>query len=202
MRKNYSPVNEQEIIIRRRLNRGETYSFTVLSKDWNYQRFTVTKDARANLSYILNNLLDRITIWEQGIESSIIDTVRKWESCRIYSILLAKGANTIYFTSEAGLFQVDLFDHNRRLIISKDSCKREFFLDVDAHYDGSYTLSVYPSLPVKLGAYVVISAKGRRIFPYYNKILLLLLSGAVIFIIFWIKSLIIPKKFSGRIRQK
>ena len=58
MRKNYSLVIEEEIIIRRRLNRGETYSFTVLSKDWNYQKFTVTKDARANLSYILNNFGD------------------------------------------------------------------------------------------------------------------------------------------------
>lgn len=58
MRKNYSPVIEEEIIIRRRLNRGETYSFTVLSKDWNYQSFTVTKERRANLNYILDNFGD------------------------------------------------------------------------------------------------------------------------------------------------
>ena len=58
MRKNFSPLSEDTITIKRRLNRGETYFFTVLSKDWNYQRFTVTKDARANLSYILNTFGD------------------------------------------------------------------------------------------------------------------------------------------------
>ncbi|MDY6935333.1 MAG: hypothetical protein SVZ03_14055 [Spirochaetota bacterium] len=157
---------------------------------------------RISYRHILSNLIDIADKWEQDVSSSIVDSVRGWESSRTYRIYLSRGKNTIYFDSRAGLFQVDLFDMDDRLIISLDPSEGEFYLNIDAELEGYHILKVYPSTKIESGAYGILSARGSRFLPYYQKGLLALLVCVVIFIIYRIEKMVAPRKFHGRIRQK
>ena len=156
---------------------------------------------RISFIHLLNEISEKATTWEQQINSKIIDSILEWEKCRSYYIFLSKGMNTIFFTLEKGLFQIDLFDRKNNLIISKDSNKKNFFLNVNSDSDDYYNLKIYPSFNDGTGAYAVISAKGPRIIPHYTKILYSGISGITLLILFWLKKLIGPKKYSGRIRR-
>ncbi len=152
--------------------------------------------------FLLDILVDEAHFWDQEIRNTIIDSIRGWERCRIYPIPITIGMTTIYFTSEKGFFQIDLFDKDNNLITSRDIREKNFSIDINSDIDDYFILRVYPSIPRKHGAYSIVIAQGLRIFPYYKKVLLVLLFGAIVLMIYWIKGIVGPRKFSGKIRRK
>ncbi|MCU0822101.1 MAG: hypothetical protein MUC95_06470 [Spirochaetes bacterium] len=153
---------------------------------------------RVCYKYLLDAVIDESAKWDQQVESTIIDSVREWEVCRLYPVPLVKGNNTIYFTADKGLFQIDLSDDDDNLIISIDKREKDFSFNVDCESDGYYILSVYPAYPRSSGVYSIALSKGIRIIPYYKKILFILLAGLIIFIIFMIRKILGIRRFSGR----
>ncbi len=160
---------------------------------------------RLTYRYLLDTLEDKAFKWEQKIQNSIVDSIRKWERYRIYAFALPKGENTIYLTSKNGLFQLDLYDKDNHLIISKDNRQRDFSIDIKSYKDDYYILKVYSSLPGNSEAYSIVTAHGIRIFPYYIKISLGLLLLLLPFVLKKKKKIMGPKRIScrySRLRQK
>ena len=90
---------------------------------------------------------------------------------------------------------------NENLILSRDSSERDFHINIDAEFDSSYLLRLYPSSPREKGAYAILSAEGIRILPYFNKGLLVFAIVIIILIIIWISRMIGPRKYAGRARK-
>ena len=104
------------------------------------QRYISYRLAYDNL---LDSLLKKISFWEQEINSSIIDSIREWEHCRAYKLKLAQGKNTIYFITDKATFQLDVFDKDYKLIVSKDSRETEFFIDIHSNFDQYLIIKIY-----------------------------------------------------------
>ncbi len=155
---------------------------------------------RLAYKYLLNSLVSKILAWEQDAGFTIIDSVREWEVNRSYIVPLKKGNNTIYFISDKGYFQIDIYDMDNNLVLSQDARKTEFFIEVMSDLSQDYTLKVFPENNGIPGVYSIVSANGPRIFPYYKKAIYILIILAVIIALYWLNKTFGPKKFSGRRR--
>ncbi|MDY6969134.1 MAG: hypothetical protein SVR08_10855 [Spirochaetota bacterium] len=156
---------------------------------------------RISYKYLLDRIVHKAWKWEQKPDTAIVDSIQKWEKIRSYYLHLATGENTIYITSDMGLFQVDIYDMNENLILSRDSSERDFHINIDVEFDSSYLLRLYPSSPREKGAYAILSAEGLRILPHFNKGLLVFTIVIIILIIIWISRMIGPRKYAGRARK-
>lgn len=155
---------------------------------------------RIAYNHLLENLLDKISAWEQFASSTVIDSVREWENYRSYIIPVIKGHNTLYFLADKGPFQLDILNKEKELIISMDSRSNEFHIDLQSDSNNYYVIKIYPGKPLSLGTYVIASASGRRIFPYYKRILYFTVFFIILLIIYLLNRIFGPKKFSGRKR--
>ncbi|MFH0977268.1 MAG: hypothetical protein V1874_15925 [Spirochaetota bacterium] len=157
---------------------------------------------RLTYKFLLDQLIEKTIFWDQDINCSIIDSIREWEYHRSYFVPVNKGNNTIYFVSNKGPFQIDVFDNEKQLIISNDLNSSEFHMNIKSDEYQLLNLKIYPSNPKLHGVYSIVSAEGIRFIPYCRIIMYFLLSIAIIMAVYWINKTIGIKKFSGRIRQK
>ncbi len=149
--------------------------------------------------YLLDRQQDDIYRWEQRINGSIIDAVHTGESSRSYSVMIRKGANSISFLSEGGLFQVDLFDPQNGLLISSDHPGRSFTLEVRLPEDRRCTLRIYPSRGEYYAPYAITVASGTRFLPHVSKIIYLSAFIFALTIIILLVKLLNPKRTPGRL---
>ncbi len=152
--------------------------------------------------FLAEKLIGKASFWNQRINCTIIDSIREWENYRSYIIPAEKGNNTIYFLSEKGPFQINVFDKDNRLIISRDSRGTEFSLNIKSESFQYLILKIFPAGPKMLGAYSVVSASGIRLIPYYKNASYTLLIIAALASLYWLNKTFGFKKFSGRFRQK
>ncbi len=153
---------------------------------------------RVSYKYLGDIIADEASKWDQKVRTTIIDSVREWEVCRVYPVPLAAGYNTVYFTSSKGLFQMDLYDKDDNIITSRDVRERDFSIDINCYSEGYYLLKIYPSCPRAGGVYSAAISQGIRFIPHYKKILYLMLAGLIIFIIYMIRKILGIRRFSGR----
>ncbi|MBN2039225.1 MAG: hypothetical protein JW864_04230 [Spirochaetes bacterium] len=158
-------------------------------------RFIIYRTAFNNLR---EKLLDEISAWEQQVISTVVDSVREWETYRSYIIPVVEGHNTLYFYADKGPFQLDIMDKDKNLLVSLDSRNNEFHIDLQSNSDNYYIAKVYPGNPDLYGNYAIASASGKKIFPYYKKIIYFTVFFIILFIIYLINRIFGPKKFSGR----
>lgn len=186
------------VVTRMRSGSGELFytSYHGSRESEEFKRFLVYRVA---FRYLADLAVREAEKWEQEINNSVIDSIRSWEKFRIYPIQLYKGANSIHFISDEGFFQVDLYDREYNLVVSSDLRRKQFSVDVDFEDDDYFILKVYPANPRSCGAYSVVTASGKRIIPYYNKIIYGLIFIFFVLIIYIFKRLLGYRKFSGRI---
>lgn len=157
---------------------------------------------RLAYKYLLDDLLEKMSHWEQDINCTIIDSIREWESFRSYLFPLKKGNNTIYFSAEKGPFQIDIFDKDKKIIVSKDSRDSKIELNIKSNSGQNILIKIFPANPKMLGVYSIISADGVRIIPYQKTILYFIIFIAIGLSLYWFNKTFGLKKFSGRIKQK
>ena len=171
----------------------------VLEKYAQLQRYIIY---RISYRFLLDILLNKAYLWEQDINCTIVDSIREWEKYRSYIIPFKKGENTIYFISDKGPFQIDIFNKEKNFIATKDSRDTAFHINIKSKSYEYCILKVYATKPRMLGVYSIVSANGKRILPYYKKSLYILLIIIIILSLYLILKTFGPKKFSGTIRQK
>ncbi|MBN2403915.1 MAG: hypothetical protein JXN64_16180 [Spirochaetes bacterium] len=174
-------------------------SYHKTSGDDEISRFIIY---RLCYKFLSDKLTGKASFWDQKINCNITDSIREWENFRSYIIPIDEGNNTIYFLSEKGPFKINIYDQDKKLILSRESRDTEYDMNIKS---GSYQyliLKVFPGNPKMLGAYSIVSANGIKIIPYYKKALYILLFIAVIVSLYWINKTFGLKKFSGKIRQK
>lgn len=157
---------------------------------------------RISYKYLLDNLFNLASKWEQNINCCIIDSIRPWERWRAYILPLSKGSNSVYFKANKGFYQIDILNRNLELIISADEREKDFNLTISSDSDNYYIIKVYQSLPELCGVYSIVSAQGMRIFPFYKKVFWLLFITSFLIFLYWFIKTFISRKFSGRLKQK
>ena len=175
------------------------YSSYHKKSDSDIERFIIY---RLVYKYLSDKLADKALFWDQQINCTIADSIRQWENYRSYIIPVDKGTNTIYFASEKGPFTINIFDKDKKLIISKDSRFKETNLVIKTNSYQYLIVKIYPGNPKLLGAYSIVSANGVRFIPYYKKALYTLLVIAIIASLFFINKIFGIKKFSGNFKRK
>ncbi len=146
-------------------------------------------------------MLNKISLWEQHLNGTVIDSIREWEYFRSYDIPLTEGNNSIYFETDYGPFQINIFDDNNDLIIEKDIIQPECVIDIRSDSDQIGTVKIFPGNPRSTGEFALASSGGYRVFPYYKKALIIFFSLTIIFLIILIFKNIVMKKFPGKIRR-
>jgi hypothetical protein len=157
---------------------------------------------RLSMKGLQSHHMKEIRKWNQSVRDEVFDSLLPGEPSRSYFVTLARGRNTIYFYAEKGVFQVDLFDRELNLVISRDAGGSVFSMDVRVAYDGDYTLSVYSTGDSYHNPYSVVAASGWRLIPYVTAgrviiVLVVLFAAAVLVTAFQIAH---PRKIGGRIR--
>ncbi len=158
---------------------------------------------RIALGGSLKHYAGEIAKWNQTVRSDTIDLLLPGEWARRHYVTLSRGKNTLYFYAPRGLFQVDLFDREMNLVISRDADAGAFAMDVKAEYDGEYILAVYTHGEHVYVPFSVVTASGWRLVPYVSALRVLaalaaLFVLAVIVTAFRISN---PKESGGRIRR-
>ncbi len=169
-----------------------SYYSTVFS---NFRRFNIFRIAGKKL---IDQIYSDIKKFEQNITGTIADSILSKEYFRIYYFDLQKGSNTIYFKSDKNYYQIDIFDQNMSLIKSADLFEREQRFDIESKKETICFVKIYPSTEKRCGMFAIVSARGARTFPYYNKIItaLLILTSTVLFIV--LIRLFKSKRYSGK----
>ena len=132
-----------------------------------------------------------------------IDALLPGEWSRTYLVKLARGKNTVYFYAEKGVFQVDLFDRDMNLVMSRDAAESAFTMDVRAVRDGEYRLAVFGTGDHFYTPYAVITASGWRLIPYVTvaRVVIALAALFVLAVAVTAFQMSQPKKIGGRIRR-
>lgn len=144
-----------------------------------------------------------VSKWNQTITTEILDTILPGENVRSHAVILQKGKNTIYFYAEKGLFQVDLYTKDMKLVLSKDTGSSIFSIDVNAADSGEYILSLYGSGDYSYTPFAVITAAGWRLIPYVTaaRVLFAFIAVFIVSVIITAYRLSHPKEIGGRIRR-
>lgn len=169
-----------------------SYHGTVYS---DFRRFNIYRIAGAHL---LNHLTYNSYKWEQETTGMVVDSLQKKETFRIYNFSLSQGNNTIYFLTESDPYQIDIYDSKMFMIFSIDSPEKEQIIDIESEKDDHCFVKIYPASHKRFGMYALISAKGRRLFPYYKRVLIGIFSAIGIVMLLLIVMIYEGKKYSGR----
>ncbi|MBP7582888.1 MAG: hypothetical protein KBA61_02560 [Spirochaetes bacterium] len=158
---------------------------------------------RLSMKWLLKRYDAEIRKWNQTVTGEVFDSLLPGEWARSYRLTLGRGRNTLYFYAEKGVFQVDLFDRDMNLVISRDAGGSDFTVGVRAPHDGEYTLAVYGSGNSYYNPYSVVSASGWRLIPYVTAARVMLILAAVFAVAVAVTAFQMshPKKIGGRIRR-
>jgi len=158
---------------------------------------------RVAMGRMLKHYTGEIAKWNQSVRSETIDTLLPGEWVRRHYVNLSRGRNTLYFYAPRGLFQVDLFDREMNLVISRDADAGAFTMDVKAGYDGEYTLAVYSLGEHLYVPYAVVTASGWRLIPYITAVRVIMALAALFVLAVIVTAIRIsnPKEIGGRIRR-
>ncbi len=162
-----------------------------------FRRFNIYRTAG---NIILKNTLKKAAPWEQEITGEIVDALHSHENTRTYRLLLRKGNNTIFFNGENNPFQTDIMDSGNSLIMSIKDNSTDRTIDLMSGKEEKVYIKVYPLGDKRYNQYCIITASGRRFFPYWYTTLLILigLSSVAVFIFLLITS--DRNKYAGRLR--
>jgi hypothetical protein len=135
--------------------------------------------------------------WEQTPLSSIVDKSLGGETARQYRLTVKNDGSYLYFKSESGLWQIDIFDGKGMFLYSKDSIRGDFHYFVPSRGSKEIIVKILPLDNAKYNVYTAATAGGFRIFPYYLRILI----GGIGFILlaFYLRFLK-QQRFRGRVR--
>ncbi|HEY1405603.1 MAG TPA: hypothetical protein VF857_03250 [Spirochaetota bacterium] len=142
-----------------------------------------------------NALSSYVKKWEQRIETTIVDRSLAGETARYYSMTVKNGRNDIYFRSDGGEWQIDLFDASGLLLYSFDGVDDDFHYGFKIRGDQQILVKIVPLSVEKFHVYSAITASGFRFFPYYLHALFGFI--ALILIGFYIRYLHI-ERFKGK----
>ncbi len=144
-----------------------------------------------------------INKWNQIITSELLDAILPGENARSHTVLLEKGKNTIYFYAKKGIFQVDLYTKDMKLVLSKDTGSNNFSIDVNAPHSGEYIISLYGSGDYSYTPFAVITAAGWRLIPYVTavRVIFAFIAVFIVSVIITAYRLSHPKEIGGRIRR-
>jgi hypothetical protein len=115
----------------------------------------------------LSSIAGYVKKWEQHIESMVIDRSLAGEASRYYSMKISKGSNDLYFHSDGGLWQIDIFDSTGNFLYSADNIGKDYRYAMEAATDGTVIIKVVPETVEKYHVYSVVTASGTRIVPYF-----------------------------------
>ena len=185
------------------MNRGDgELIYTSYHSDSTYDETMRFAVFRMSMKGLQSHHKKEIAKWNQSLRSDVFDSLLPGESSRSYYVTLARGRNTIYFYAEKGVFQVDLFDHDMNLVISRDAGESVFSIDVRAAYDGDYTLAVYGTGDSYHNPYSIVAASGWRLIPYVTagRVIIVLAVMFALAVLVTAIQIAHPRKIGGRIR--
>ncbi len=158
---------------------------------------------RTTMKPLLSHARAEISKWNQSMKSETLDALFPGEWSRSYYVSLEKGRNSVYFYSEKGGFQVDLYDRDMNLVISRDAGSGVFRMDVRAEYAGDHTLSVFGQGDLFHNPYAVVTASGRRLIPYVTavRVIIVLIALFAVAVIITVIQMSHSGKVGGRIRR-
>ncbi|MGL4370729.1 MAG: hypothetical protein ACRCUT_13815 [Spirochaetota bacterium] len=135
--------------------------------------------------------------WEQNLLSLVVDKSLSGESARQYRLKAGKGSTYIYFRTDSGEWQVDIFDAKGAFLYSKENTGNEFIYKIKMPEKCDVIVKITPIDSRKFRVYSVASAGGFRIFPYYLHILI----GAAGFLLLCFYMRVLKRqRFKGRVR--
>ena len=137
-----------------------SYDSTAFS---DFRRFNIYRIAGVHL---MKKLESTASMWGQRITGRIVDSIHNGEFTGMHRIDLAAGSNTVYFYSDREFYQIDIVDREQTLIESRDLHQREQTFTIRSSGKDYCYIKLYPSTAVRFGMYAVVSAVGKRIFPY------------------------------------
>ncbi len=191
-------IKQGPISIITRKGRGEllytSYHSTVYS---DFRRFNIYRIARNNLIQALERRAEQ---WEQNVTSRVVDAVQDRENTRMYYFHLYNGQNTLYFISEGDPYQVDILDSGFSLIRSLDMFKNNYEIEIDSPGKQVCYVKVYPSTGKRYGPYALISAHGKKVIPYFKKVVIGAGSFIILLIIFAVWKIFFARKRLGYYR--
>ncbi|MCU0844368.1 MAG: hypothetical protein MUC76_05515 [Spirochaetes bacterium] len=189
---------EGPVIVRLKRKRGEAYYTGYYTGETGnpIMRFLVIRVAFGSL---LTSLEAGAGRWDQTSGVRMVDMLLPGETSRRYTVPLKKGRNTIFFGSESGFFQADVYSGDA-LIASRQTWEREFALDVRATVEGTYGLRIFPAGNGRSIPYAISVKHGMRLVPYFRRVVLAFLFFLVIAALVFINRFMNPRKYSGRAR--
>ncbi|HSV98023.1 MAG TPA: hypothetical protein VLM75_13970 [Spirochaetota bacterium] len=195
-----TPRGEKEgpVIARLKRNRGEAYYTGYYAGEIGnpIMRFLIIRVAFRRLLTALEASAGR---WDQTSGITLVDMLLPGETSRRYAVPLRKGRNTIYFGSDAGFFQADVYSGDE-IIASRQTWDKVFSLDVRAAGEGPYGLRVYPAGNGRHIPFAISVKHGPRLIPYFWRVVLVFLFLSVITALVFINRFMNPRKYSGRAR--
>ncbi|HOO70754.1 MAG TPA: hypothetical protein PK926_03255 [Spirochaetota bacterium] len=160
------------------------YHDTVYS---DFRRFNIYRVLGARL---IDRLDREAAFWDQKISGNIADAMHGNENSRTYLFKMMKGTNSVYFTSSARPFQVEILDRSFSIIESHDCFDRSQEFTVYSDKDDYGYIRIYPASNDRYSLYSVVTAHGIRLIPYFFTALIVLggialLSGIVFLVVFF-----------------
>ena len=107
------------------------------------------------------------------------------------------GGSDLYFRSDGGLWQIDIFDERGTFLYSNDSVGKEFHYYVPSRGAKDITVKIVPLDREKFHVYTASTARGFRIFPYYLRIII---GGIGFVVLFFYLRFLRRQRFKGRMR--
>ncbi len=169
-----------------------SYYSTVFS---DFRRFNIYRVAGNQLFKKLEKIARS---YGQNITGRIADSMMQGEFFRTYNFTLEKGNNTIYFLTEGDYYQVDIYDSRMALIQSIDRFDSAQSFDIRSGKEETCFVRLFPSGDKRYGIFALISAAGKRYFPYYTIIISAVFFLIVLISIIFLFRIFGRKKYSGR----
>ena len=145
----------------------------------------------------IDSIRDYILTWEQTPLSSIVDKSLAGENARQYRLKVFGDGSYLYFRSDGGLWQIDIFDERGTFLYSNDSVGKEFHYYVPSRGAKDITVKIVPLDREKFHVYTASTARGFRIFPYYLRIII---GGIGFVVLFFYLRFLRRQRFKGRMR--
>lgn len=167
--------------------------------------YTGNNEAREIMRYLTVNILFEsyenklrrlVNAWEQTVVDSAVGKNVKTDISNVFHLKCRDGFVSVYGIFEKGVYCVEIFDEDEKLIFSKNRIVDKFVWSFKNEDSASLTVKIYPQGGVTDSIYSVATASGRRILPYFRKTVISFFSLLVFTVIAVYLRL---KKYAGRL---
>lgn len=124
-----------------------------------------------------------IKAWEQTPIDFAEDKNLESDTSNTYMLKTGSELNTVFAIFESGIYRIDIFDCHKKLVFSKNNITNKFVQDFENISNQNIYVRIFPQGGSTGNIYAIATAEGKRIFPYFRKILLSSISLIVLTIV-------------------